>query len=494
MKIRFNKVIGIILAILILFSALVACGSDKTESKIDGDITASETAVTVENSEESSVIDYFEGLPENNYNDYEFRFLVRNMDRWMTDIAVFEVNGEIINDAVYERTLNISEKYGLVFKLIKSSNDNYETDGMNSIIAGDDAYDVIAAHPRAAAVYGNAKLCLDWNSDIPYLSLDNEWWDQDCRANLSINHKLYTMTGDLSWCSMGAANAMLFNKVLFDKYSLKAPYQDVLDSKWTFDKFEELVKNCTADLNGDGIIDYQNDQLGYVTHKWVGPVQSLYVAGERVMTKDENDMPVLSLYNETSQKVFDWFFGILDSDYAWCQTDGNSWEDGFTNVFMEGRSLFIDLNMSDINKMREMDDDFGIIPWPKKDENSDYCTNVDACTNLFIIPITNSDTERTGIVLETMCRIGADKIIPAYYELVLQTKYTRDRESVDMLDIIKKARVFDIGYYNAELGGQFANQFADFAGNKNRDLASWYNKNESKVLANMDKITSNYMD
>ena len=93
-----------------------------------------------------------------------------------------------------------------------------------------------------------------------------------------------------------------------------------------------------------------------------------------------------------------------------------------------------------------------------------------------------------------MCRIGADKIIPAYYELVLQTKYTRDRESVDMLDIIKKARVFDIGYYNAELGGQFANQFADFAGNKNRDLASWYNKNESKVLANMDKITSNYMD
>ena len=41
MKIRFNKVIGIILSILILFSALVACGSDKTESKIDGDITAS---------------------------------------------------------------------------------------------------------------------------------------------------------------------------------------------------------------------------------------------------------------------------------------------------------------------------------------------------------------------------------------------------------------------------------------------------------------------
>lgn len=95
-----------------------------------------------------------------------------------------------------------------------------------------------------------------------------------------------------------------------------------------------------------------------------------------------------------------------------------------------------------------MDEDFGIIPWPKYDETIDnYYANVDAGCNLFIVPVTNPDPEKASVILEALAYESYLTVIPTYYDVVLTTKFTRDAESVEMLDIIRAGRVFDIGYY-----------------------------------------------
>ena len=122
-----------------------------------------------------------------------------------------------------------------------------------------------------------------------------------------------------------------------------------------------------------------------------------------------------------------------------------SYSSGFIGIFEEGRALFTDMNMTDVITLRTMDADFGIVPWPKYDEQSEYCTNVDAGTNLFVVPITASDPERTSAILEAMSKISSRTVLPAYFEVTLQGKASRDNESAGMLDIIKSALIFDLG-------------------------------------------------
>ena len=88
--------------------------------------------------------------------------------------------------------------------------------------------------------------------------------------------------------------------------------------------------------------------------------------------------------------------------------------------------------------------------------------------------------------------LGSETVIPAYFEIALQTKFARDEDSAAMLDIIKQSRVFDLGYYNNNLVGVFANQFAAFAATDDRDFTSWYDKNLNSAQASLDELIAVY--
>ena len=212
------KRLSLLLCALILAGTAAACAENTEDTPVDQQTTAADTAVETE-------FDPFAGLPEMDYEGYKFHMLLRPLERWTKDMFIEESEGDIVDDAIFQRNSRVSEEYNVVFTYQHSSNSNYDTDGKTSILADDDAFDLIMAHGRAAFEYANQELLLDWNNDLPHLNLDAPWWDQDARQSLSINNKLYVMTGDISYCSMGAANVMLFNKVMFDNYNLDYPYQ-----------------------------------------------------------------------------------------------------------------------------------------------------------------------------------------------------------------------------------------------------------------------------
>lgn len=483
-----RKVI-VVLLLLALVSTFLSCGAaEDTANAPQTSASAAETTTVAE----TTTADPFAGLPALNFDGYKFRMLIRNHEKWISDMYVETETGEVVDDAIYHRNAKVSERYNVEFGYTPSSNWNAETDAVKLILAGEDAYELIVPHPRSSFKYANQELCLDWNKDLKYVDLDNPWWDADARENLSINHKLFVMVGDISYQCLGAANVMLFNKTLFDDYKIAYPYEEALDGTWTFDKFEKIVKQGKKDLNGDSKYDKDNDQYGYVTQKWVGPIQALYVAGQRVLRKDKNDIPYLSINNKTTINTFEWYFSMIDSGEAYCQVEGTSWDGGFISIFTGGRSMFIDVNMADVATMRTMDADFGIIPWPKLDEKSEYCTNVDAGTNMFIVPITTPKAEMTSVILEALAAVGYYDVVPVYYSVALQTKFARDETSAGMLDIIKQSRVFDLGYYNQELTGTLGNHLSAFAGTEDRDFASWYAKNEPAALANLEKYVAVY--
>lgn len=461
--------------------------------------TTSETSATLATEPTTETAALSDELPEKDFAGYTFRMLIRNDAGWIEDMYAEKLNGEIMNDAIYQRNAAVSERFNVSFTVIPSSNANYENDGVKAILAGEDAYDIIVPHARASFDYALQKLLLDWNNDLPYVDLNKPWWDQTAKENLRINNKLFMMVGDISYKNLGATNAMLFNKNLFDSLGLEYPYQLVYDNKWTFDKFTEFAQRGTADINGDGKITFADDQIGYVTDEWIGPIQVLYSGNQRIVQKDENDLPYLSLNTDLTVEIFNKFFAFIDGDAGHCA----AWEGldssiasatGIYGRFINNQALFLDTNIRGTVFLRNMDANFGIVPWPKFNETIDkYYANVDAGCNIIIVPITAGDAERTSIILEALCAEGYKSVVPAYFGTALATKYARDEESAKMLDIVKAGRVYDLGYYDNTLG--ILNSIGEnMFSTKSRDFASLYAKNEKSANVQLQKIIKAYSD
>ena len=488
-----TRLLTLMLATLIAASS---CGSvtDSGDTNVPQG-SDSESIDTSETTPVSEVPVISDDLPDADYGGYTVRVLMRNSTYpdWIGDMFSEAEDGDVLNDAIYRRNRAVCERFNVEFELIKSSNNNYETDAVSSIVAGDDAYDIIVPHARAAFVYAEQGLCLDWKTQLTYVDLDKPWWDQDAKKSFDINGKLFTMIGDISYQALAQTDCMMFNKKLFDKYNEEYPYQKVLDNKWTFDEFSRIALLCSDDLNGDGVIEPDKDLYGYATYIWVGPMQALTAGGGRIVTADKDGGLALTINSERNVSIYEDYFALLANKNCYLELNRDSNQSVYDRkkVFSEGRALMMDGNLNDISYLRDMKDDFGIVPWPKYDTTCEkYYTNVDSGTNLFLVPITNPDPERISVILEALCAEGYRSVIPAYYEVALQKKYTRDDLSAQMLDIIKDGRVFDIGYYYC--GGTFGSAGYNLANSTDRSFSSYYAKNEKSVNAELGKKLEKY--
>ena len=162
------------------------------------------------------------------------------------------------------------------------------------------------------------------------------------------------------------------------------------------------------------------------------------------------------------------------------------------DVFMSDRALFMWLRLRIVENLRSMNTDFGILPLPKADAaQSDYYTDVISYTgNSVCIPVTASDTARTGQILEAICAESTYTTMPAYYDITLKTKMARDDESSEMLDIIFKNRIWDVGeIYNF---GDFGWQLIALSMKNDSNVASLFEKLQPKMETAIQKAVDKY--
>lgn len=160
------------------------------------------------------------------------------------------------------------------------------------------------------------------------------------------------------------------------------------------------------------------------------------------------------------------------------------------SLFMWGMTRFIDIGL------RSMEDDFGILPIPKFDSAQDryYSTASNGWHSYaWLIPQGSQDPDKTAYIMDTMAYYGRIHILPAYYDVVLQRKYTRDDESSAMLDIIFNSTVYDLGdLYN--IGG-FRNTLEDMIRSKGvNNMSSGLEKLSGKIEKDLNKLISQFDD
>ena len=111
---------------------------------------------------------------------------------------------------------------------------------------------------------------------------------------------------------------------------------------------------------------------------------------------------------------------------------------------------------------------------------------VDGSHEVMAVPVTITDPEFVGTVIEALNAESYKRTIPVYYDIVLKTKGSRDEESVAIIDMICENRIFDFGYVYGAWGAAFWPQ--TLMQSKNADISSYYEKNHKSFDKYMEKI------
>lgn len=293
-------------------------------------------------------------------------------------------------------------------------------------------------------------------SEVSTIDLNNEWWCKPYNEAVNFAGKTYFAAGDIGYDGKDATMFVAFNKRMADtnriteKYGCSSLYEMVDKKLWTQDVMYEMAKSVYQDLNGNNRCDIGDingiaAQAGFI--QWM-----LTAADEYIVTKNENDLPVLSINHARAIKV------ISDAqEYALDPQSGFISADDYFGMshipvpvvivpeFKADRCLFFYNCIQNLDNIRDMESDFGVLPCPLYDESQDhYVSNVGSWSvPVVCIPVSTvgKDVTDAGIIIEAFSAVCRSKVNPVYYEQTLQYQIARDDDSMRMLDLIFENRV-----------------------------------------------------
>jgi hypothetical protein len=440
--VKITKTITLFMIICLTFTACSLNSANLNEDNESAtDISGDENAA-----EDTTEVSYYETLGERNFNGDTFTILDANdhTDFFINFSVEDALTGEPINDALYERDKSIEERYGVDIAYIQITNGRNGCETLQkSVLAGDNEYDMIVSELLGGALDAISTQNVLYNlMDAPYLSLQSPWWSSLVYNNMQFNNKLYYIGGDifLPSYSQGPA-AMMFNKKLLDDYGINENlYSMVFEGKWTIDVLERLTKDTNQDLNQDGKMIAADDFYGLIYQNntvtagfWAAGlgVKFSTVADNTInidLTSPDSLSKIDKLTNMLEKPVYDNQMDIIDI------------------TFSGGKALFLAhcLNTPQMF-LRDMEDDYGILPMPKYDEiQESYANFINAWVSGFVAIPQNADIEKSAFLTGAMGYAGYEILRRPVYDITLKAKGARDEESEQMLDIIIETAYMDI--------------------------------------------------
>ena len=453
-----KRILSLLLCVLLLAGS-TACGSDTpADTSADTGTTAGDTVpaddgTAAEVPEETETERIAKDVSGIDYAGYEFRMW--NYDNvadngWAptdipNDIYSAELNGDALNDAVFERNRTVEEMLNI--KIVGDDKSSGEmTDGLRqSVTSGSN--DVDAAFPRVYdfSSYVTNTYLLNLNN---LSSFDREapWWNTDANNLMTIQGKLLGMISDITYYDKVCTIVTYFNQKLAEDYQLGDLYQTVSDNKWTIDNLLSMAADVSADVNNDNVYDMndayplscQNDAVYYFLHG----------GDKRICGTDSEGKVVLTLGDESTVNVLQKIYEIMGNEKQFLnrQTHGATLNDAI-NMFCENRVMFLVRPIQSLFLMRNMEADFGILPVPKMTEDQkSYGSAVNPYAGtIMCFPKTVADAERSATVTEVLAWESHYSVIDPLYENILGSKLIRDDGAAQMLDIVFDTVVYDIG-------------------------------------------------
>lgn len=442
---------NIILILTILSIAILTACSDNTASE-------NPTLTTSSNStEETTVIDaetsrsqVKDNLPDNlDFSGTVIRILSRNNGTSLgMEITAPENTGDVVIDAIYNRQLKVEERLNIKIEPLYVNQDIHGGDQINgkirsAVLAGSDDYDIAANHMSQFTPLILEGMFFNLNN-LDYLDFEQPWWSASFKEKITVDGKLYFAVGDIALTMIKAMYTQFINLDLFENvFPDEDIYEVVLSGNWTLDKMIDYCKSMYSDLNGDGTVDI-NDQFGYNVNNgghhcdaWMGATNVLII-------DSSGEIPEFILDNPRTYEFVDTYRRLLFNDNCSFLTTLSDSE--YYKPFKENRALFTAMMLSNVEHLRDMDPDYGMIPMAKlNDAQEEYTGWTHNGFSAFAVIQTCAYPDTAAAVLEAMCVESYRNVTEAFFDIALKLKYARDNVSAQMLDIVRDSIVFDFG-------------------------------------------------
>ena len=483
-----------LLLTILTVSILASCSSGTQNADVKGPQSNTDAENGETQAEELEEPEILPDLPDMDFGGYEFRILNTTQDalHWMTvQLVAEEETGDVLNDEIYRRNAIIEEKYKINItetavggNAVGAGMGAVRDTARKSILSDSDDYDLVMLGTAVSFDLVKQGMFVDFKG-IPHIDLEKPWWDGNLIKEITIAQKLYIAPGDFSLTHYSTTLALNFNKSLVRDHGLEDPYKLVKDNKWTIGRFFEMMKSCSADLNGDGKYD-KEDLYGLAALHFVF-IPSLSVGCDmQWVEKNSEDIPVLAMDNQIFiEKMLELAENLYAGPIIFDAETEKVEHQTIVDIFEDDRALFFIELLHHSHYFRAMEVDVGFLPHPKYDESQEnYVTNIHYPT-LMAVPVTSADLERTGIVLEALCAESRARVIPAYYDKMLKTKIARDNESEEMLDIMFSTRRADPGMVYWE--SQITAPLCQLISKRDFNIASYIEKNKAKMENEISK-------
>jgi len=425
---------------------------------------------------------HYDTLGERNFEGDSFKILdANNYPQWHQNLAE-EINGDPVNDSLFERDRFIEGKFNTKIEYEQIVSGGCSVLEKN-VRAGDATYDLVIS----SALGGNIEKLATNNIlcnllDAPYLSLSSAWWSRLLNENMRFDNQLFFTLGDNVPSTYLAPGTMYVNLRLMEDYGMTQNlYNLAFEGKWTLDVLESIIKNKNIDLNQDNKMHADDDFFGIISPS--GAINSnIYAAGIGIKLST----------NQGNTIQIDWntpvFFEKIDRMSTLITKPAYSdVNDVISKTFHSGRAMFLAHTLeAGILFLRDMKDDYGLLPMPKYDENQEnYVSFISAFVSTFTAIPSNSNIEKSAFLMEAMAYAGYNTIRPNIYEKALKIKVSRDVESAKVIDMIIESCYLDLnGLYN------FGNscEIIRAAMFDKKALASEYEKKEGAIQKDIDKF------
>ncbi len=487
----------IFLLLALLTSNFYGCGST-SETKAEVPSSSETTAAaeeTVSEAEEAAVTD---DLPDLSLDGVTINTLIREEAK---DEFAAEMDGDVIDAEVYNRNRTIEERFdcSMTYTIELGSwtyMSTFQEKIRGTVLANDSTFDIVTGQSNIVQPLNVEGVFVNL-LDEDYIDLTKPYWVEAYTDGINLNGQVSTVCGDFAISSFSNANVIFFNKAVMDDHNMTYPYEDALNGTWTFDKLLGMSETVTNDINGDGQMN-MDDLRGFCAYN--NSIQPFFSSfglnytgvdsdGIRyILAPDERTVNGADRVNEFYHS--NTFVNASSADFVLV---GANTEPSMAQYFMEGKYLFMGMVLEGIEYLRDMEVDFGILPYPKYDEEqADYYTTILRRYTVAAVPISAEKSSNSALILEALGSVGYNDILPKYYEVALKGKYVRDESSSQVLDLIKSSLYLEfVDMYYADLG--FSDFFASYVMNNSAGTyASSFESNRTVWETKLEKLYEAY--
>ncbi len=470
-----KKLLPVLLAAVLILAVFASCsGGGKDPAGTDDIVTG--------NGEYKA--DY---IPVKNYNNYKLRLITIDGDSYRHIVINYEETDNRVKAAQYNALARIRNTYGLDYSESYVADWQSCTRKLNEYTTSDtDEADLqMLIHREAFSAYLSDRL-IDFGK-LPYCDPTQPWYAQQINETDTILGKTfwYYTFGDTETYS--SAFGVAFNKRLIeDSQNLTSPYRLIDDDEWYYEKFLDMIKTVSFDADADGKFNGENDVCGIA-----GAGDSVYPTiwsgcGVKTIELNKEGYPEFTAYY--NENLIDIIYDLIDyRSSGWLyDTTSLGVEEQRTeevNRFITGRSLFCVRTIGGLSKFTTMEDEYGLVPLPKfDDDQDDYVARIcDIWAN--VVPATATRFEEISTFIEAYAVESLNNVVRAYYDETLKDRYANDEETKHYIDIVRESAVIDLGdtVWQALCRNKILDVIWSDGGNITSTLASYRSRLETEI-------------